>query len=321
MLRKTLVACINNAEWLSMLAACLFAVFAQSQEPPLPISPTIAELTFVDGSKMRMTVLQESFELATKFGKLTVPAAEIKKITLGAHTTKAVEDDVAQCLKDFGDNDFKVRDVAKKKLIRHGLAAYFPIQRATKSEDLEVVQRATEVINKFKDDGAALPTQEDDIVQTDSFVVNGNLVARSIKCQSPFFGALDVQIKDLRTLTTPSGNTDVKVNANNADWQKSGIRCYAGRPLHISASGEIDLWPQTPGTYMSGPKGYTQVGKGGNFMAGALIVKLNANGTMFALGERYDTVPSADGEIYFQVIGSPWNNPSMGIYRVSVLQD
>jgi hypothetical protein len=88
-------------------------------------------------------------------------------------------------------------------------------------------------------------------------------------------------------------------------------------PLRISAGGQVDLWPATPGQYMTTPKGY------GNavppaFSAGSLVGKVGENGTPFLIGEKYDGKASASGKLYLHIIPSHWGNASTGTYDVKI---
>ena len=71
-------------------------------------------------------------------------------------------------------------------------------------------------------------------------------------------------------------------------WLDSGVIVDPNQRLLILGEGQVDLWPQGPGQYMTGPKGYSTAGKGGTFMAGALIAKVGEHGKAFFVGERYE---------------------------------
>jgi hypothetical protein len=89
--------------------------------------------------------------------------------------------------------------------------------------------------------------------------------------------------------------------------------------IHVTASGTVDLWPQTPGQHVSGsPNGFTTAGKGGQFMAGALIGRIGENGKAFFIGDRHDRFVSDEGRLYLQIVQNPWNGVSAGTYLVQV---
>ncbi|HZV06978.1 MAG TPA: hypothetical protein VE999_17985 [Gemmataceae bacterium] len=57
---------------------------------------------------------------------------------------------IAQWVEQLGDNDFKVRENASKKLWQAGAAAESSLEKAANSVDREVVRRARELLDKFR---------------------------------------------------------------------------------------------------------------------------------------------------------------------------
>ena len=51
----------------------------------------LTEVRFNDESVVRMSILQEHLEIVTKYGKLTVPTADIMKIDFGVHIPEDLE--------------------------------------------------------------------------------------------------------------------------------------------------------------------------------------------------------------------------------------
>jgi hypothetical protein len=88
--------------------------------------------------------------------------------------------------------------------------------------------------------------------------------------------------------------------------------------LLATADGQVDLWPQGPGQYVCGPKGYTTAGKGVSYMAGTLLGRIGENGKIFVMGERYDGTPGEEGRLYLHIVPSPWNNASSGTFQVHI---
>ncbi|HZT78852.1 MAG TPA: hypothetical protein VFA26_01415, partial [Gemmataceae bacterium] len=57
---------------------------------------------------------------------------------------------IAQWVKDLGDNNFEVREAASKRLWQAGEAAEPAVLEALKSDDAEVRRRAGELAEKFR---------------------------------------------------------------------------------------------------------------------------------------------------------------------------
>jgi hypothetical protein len=92
----------------------------------------------------------------------------------------------------------------------------------------------------------------------------------------------------------------------------------ARQQFRIHATGQVDLWPQTPGQYVASPKGFQTVGKGGQFQAAALIAKVGEHGKAFNVGEQYQGSAAEEGRLYLLIVPSPWNNASTGRYSVRI---
>ncbi len=78
---------------------------------------------------------------------LFVPAVRLPAADAPA---KPNAEQIAQWIRQLGDNSFSVREEASKKLWEAGRAAEAALEGALKSEDVEVVRRARDILNKFK---------------------------------------------------------------------------------------------------------------------------------------------------------------------------
>jgi len=308
-----------------LLACCLSP--AQGQGKREVPRPNLAEVRFGDGSLVRMTILQEELEIMTKYGKLTIPLREIRRIDFGLHLPEGVGQHIDQSIKLLGSETYKERDDAVKHLVHYGPMAYPFLQRASRNPDPEVSQRATGVIKRITEKTApeSLRIKEEDYIQTVEFPITGRILHPIIKAHSAHFGDLSLKLCDLRTLFVRGATTDNELIVDAAkygsapdQWLDSGAIVDPSQRLLIVGEGQVDLWPQGPGQYVTGPKGYSTAGKGGTFMAGALIAKVGETGKAFMVGERYEGAPTEEGKVFLQIVPSPWNNASAGSFRVRI---
>lgn len=70
-------------------------------------------------------------------------------LSAAAPADKPTAKQIAQWVKELGDDRFPVRENASKKLWRAGQAAESALEEAVKSEDVEVARRARDLLNKF----------------------------------------------------------------------------------------------------------------------------------------------------------------------------
>ena len=106
-----------------MTPRMLLAALALGLAPDLSIAQEIAkktpaavdqeaEVLFANGSKVRMAILQENFEVQTDYGKLTIPLKDLRRIDFGLHLPPGAEGKIAVALKKLNSPQFKERDAA-----------------------------------------------------------------------------------------------------------------------------------------------------------------------------------------------------------------
>ena len=300
------------------------------QSTTSPSRPSIAEVRFGDGSVVRMTLLQETVEVQTKYGKLAIPLSDIRRVEFGLHVPPEVNQQIASSIKRLASEVYKERDGATKELVQVGHFAFPSLQKASKSSDQEVSYRAVSLIKQITERTSPelLKLREEDVIHTAEFTVIGKITAQTLKAHSPHFGEVALKLSELRTMHVRQhgGKSDLVVDAIKHgsaldQWCDTGITVDAAQRVVVTGEGQVDLWPQGPGQYIAAPKGYNTAGKGGQFMAGALVGKIGENGKAFYVGERFEGVVNEEGKLYLQIIPSPWNNASTGQYRVRIQTD
>lgn len=314
---------------LSLTLAVSSWSLAQEQPNSSPRSH-LAEVRFGDGSIVRMTVLQEELEVLTKYGKLSIPVADIRRVDFGLHVPNDVHQQIHQSIKRLASDVYKERDGASKDLVQVGHFAFPMLQKASRSGDQEVAVRAASVIKQISERTSPelLKLREEDVIQTTEFTVIGRITATTIKAHSQHFGNVALKLSELRTmhLRQQGGKQELVVDAGKYgssldQWYDTGVTLDAAQRLVVNSDGQVDLWPQGPGQYLAAPKGYNTAGKGGQFMAGALVGRIGENGKAFFIGERYEGTASEEGRLYLLIVPSPWNNASAGNYRVRIQTD
>jgi len=316
------------------LALCLaLAVSTRSlaqDQTTSPSRPHLAEVRFGDSSVVRMTLLQDNLEVQTKYGKLTIPLSDVRRVEFGLHVPPDVNQQINQSIKRLASEVYKERDGASKDLVQVGHFAFPMLQKASRSGDQEVACRAVSVIKQISERVSPdlLRLREEDVVHTAEFTIVGHITSQTLKAHSPHFGEVALKLSELRTMhmRQHGGKHELTVDAGKHgsaldQWCDTGITVDASQRLVVTGDGQIDLWPQGPGQYMAAPKGYNTAGKGGQFLAGALVGKVGENGKTFLIGERYEGNITEEGKLYLLIIPSPWNNASVGSYRVRIQTD
>jgi hypothetical protein len=266
----------------------------------------------------------------TKYGKLTVPIREIRRIDFGLHLPEGVGPQIEAAIKQMGSSTYKQREGAVKDLVDLGHLAYPYVQKAAGSSDLEVSERALYVVKRIseKTPPEHLRLKADDTLHTIEFPITGRIMSQQIRARSAHFGEMALKLCDLRSLNIRGAGGDyivtvdaAKYGSQSEKWMDSGMTVDGNLRLSIRSEGQVDLWPQGPGQYMAGPKGYTTAGKGGTYMAGALLGRVGPAGKIFVIGETFEGTPEQEGQLYLHIVPSPWNNDSTGAYRVRIRTD
>src|SRR5262249_6529165 len=95
---------------------------------------------FHDGTRVRTVILQDTIEVVTKYGKLTVPTKDIRRVEFGFRLSGEAGKKLEQAIKDLASNNFQARETATKDLIAMGRQAYPALVKASKDNDLETTR-------------------------------------------------------------------------------------------------------------------------------------------------------------------------------------
>ena len=80
-------------------------------QKPRP-EPEVYEVRLTDGSMVKMRLLTEEIEVATRYGNLKVPLADVRRIDVGFRYPDGVEKRIEDAVARLGSGDFKVREAA-----------------------------------------------------------------------------------------------------------------------------------------------------------------------------------------------------------------
>jgi hypothetical protein len=188
------------------------------------VVPPLVEVVCVDGSHVRVTLLDESITLNTKYGELKVPSHLVKGIEFATRTSPAMQDDIAKCVSKLGHPDFAAREDATLALKKIGPRA-FPVcsETAAKSSDPEVSRRAGEVVTYLKGRHSNLTVRPLDVVITEDSKIAGTIKADSLKVKTGPFGEQTVRLWDIDKIKLPNAVEEnakpAPTNLNTPDYQ------------------------------------------------------------------------------------------------------
>jgi hypothetical protein len=118
------MSCVRSVVLLAAVSLVfLLAAVSPGDENPRP-DPGLYQVRLADGSLVNVRLLTEEVEITTRYGKLKVPAADVRRIDVGFRYPEGVEKRVGEAVARLGDADFKVRDAASEELRRLKERAY-----------------------------------------------------------------------------------------------------------------------------------------------------------------------------------------------------
>lgn len=282
----------------------------QAQETKTPVQITLDDGTVLIGT------INQSLEIQTKFGKLTIPAQDILSARLGYNLTDDEAKEVEKAFKDLDSAQFKERDAAQRYLKTIGARALPMLPKmyggSTKDDPKDPALEPKRRVEQWTRESKPEEKYLHDYFDTEDSTVKGKVLTKQITVTHQILGDLKVDMARVKMIGSHA-STQTNINTDE-DW-KEVCTLHGVARLTITAEGTIDLWPQTPGQYHTTAKGYTTAGKGGTFMAGALIGKLD-NGQPFLVGDSYTV--SQPGRLYLRIVENPWNGKSSGSYLVKM---
>lgn len=337
--------------FLAVLCTIAGAVSGQEKNAkgePRPDANAI-EVRFADDSVVKMVLQQNTIEVATRFGKLSVPVQDMRRIELGMRIPAATAKRIEAAIAALANADFKKRDAGAAELISLHELAYPALLRAARSNDPEVSRRAEEAIKAIAEKVPAeklhLPLH--DTVVTTEFTIVGQVEAPALKARTPYFGETHLNLAEIRTLRWIANGRESKVVVDAGRyggpqevWLDTHIEVRPGMNLQITASGTVDLMPTQPGNVVATPDGLDPraAARGGfgvpQFAAkgraarggamppqatwGTLVGKVGDRGKLFVVGSKFEGVAAEDGKLYLRIMPSPYNADSSGTYDVQV---
>ncbi len=302
--------------------------FGAGDGPPSTLKKAELIARFRDGTIIRRITLQEDLEIQTKYGKLTIPVSDLRRIEFGLHIPEKTAQRIAGAMHQLGAKDFQNREAASKELRALGAPAYPALLEAAKGSDPEVARRAQEVLlylrERVAQEDLQIPTE--DVIHTSNCVLSGRILSQVLKGKTMYFGELPMKLGDLRSIHT-AFEAQLAINGTTQavdfdQWVDSGFRLDADTGLVIDGCGKVVLTHHEQGPIVSEPDGIgIQLFPGLGFQQpGTLIGRVGEKGEPFYIGKRYEGKPGRAGRLYLRVVPMPKSPAAFtGSYKVTIV--
>jgi hypothetical protein len=176
--------------------------------------PAVIEVRYIDGSTMKLTLLEERIEFNTPYGKLFIPVRDVQRIDVAFRIPDEVARRIEAAIADLGQTDFRRREAASAELLELRARAYPVLQKAEKSRDAEVARRARDLLEKIREEVPAeqLEFPPDDVIHTAGSKNSGRIASDKIKVHTFQFGDQQLKLADVRELRSPSAVDEEPAN-------------------------------------------------------------------------------------------------------------
>jgi hypothetical protein len=192
---------------------------------------------------LKLRLLDEKLELQTKYGVLSIPAADIRRIEFAPRIPPADAERISLAISRLSHPDYQIRERASAELLTFRERAYPFLLRATKSDNPEVSRRAEEAIRAIQSrvPAALLESREYDLVTTEDCKIVGRLTTAALRVHTTQFGEQLLRLSDLRVLSAGSTMSET-ATAPPAPTNLMAFQHQFGKELTYTLTG------YTPGT-------------------------------------------------------------------------
>ncbi len=294
------------------------AVVSTAAKPLPPKPPQYIRMSLVDGSIISGDLTIKEISVATEFGELVVPIANIVSLKPGLDSYPGLANNIRGLVEKLGGDDYQQREQAHKALemmgpkIREELSKFAEVENVEQkrhvSQLIKTFEAALEEADEFEDNPTETAWIRDDQIVTTSFTIVGKVSPKTFQIESKY-GPLNVALADLKLAERP---TDIKETVRRTvkvegtyiiqrDVKSSGLQVQKGDKISIVADGQLAMTPWGSRSF-STPQGGSNFGtyKSGIF-GGTLLGKIGKSGEEIKLGTRTTFTAKQTGVLYFGI--------------------
>jgi hypothetical protein len=164
---------------------------------------------FYNGTVIKNVTVVGAIEIETKYGKIVVPAADIKKIDFGFRVPEEDAKALEAALMNLTSSKFQDREAAASELVQLGRVAYPALEKLAKAkQDLDTTQRITKIMEAIQKrepyDAKLKGVSDDDVIQTmQGFILRGKITTQVLKARERVLGEMSLPFAHLKTVTQP----------------------------------------------------------------------------------------------------------------------
>jgi hypothetical protein len=184
-----------------------------------------------------------------RYGRLEIPAADIRRIDFAARLTVEKTERINLLVTNLNHPDFDSREKAMAELRGIGEQAYPFLVKAIKNPDAEIARRAEESV-KFitaRTVAAKLEPREFDVIVTDASKYTCTIIPSTLRVRTGPFGDQTMKLTDVTTLSSGPAIGVTLVNAPAAPGNLMAFQNQPGKELAFtitapSVNNVLNVW-------------------------------------------------------------------------------
>ena len=187
-----------------------FSAPAEEKPPASQSKPAEVIAVFRDGSVLKGVTLSGSVQLTTRYGKLTIPLEDVKRVEFAFRVSEAEGRKIEQAIAGLRRDKEEERAEARRQLADLGRKAIAALEKAAGDKEDVYACRAQAVLQEIR---KAIPADQlqgktHDTVVTGEGVFTGTLAGESLKVRTKTLGEVQFKLTDLRSLHGPGEALD-----------------------------------------------------------------------------------------------------------------
>jgi hypothetical protein len=206
------------------------------------------EVHLNDDGHLKVKLREEKIDLVTPYGKLTIPASEVRRVEFATRVPEEVAKKIDAAIISLASADFKTRETATNELQAAGAAAFPALVKAMQNSDAEVRKRAEELLNRLREEVPEdrLEVRPYDVVHTMHSKIAGRISVPSLKVATAQFGELPMKLADVRSMNVPGaeGDSVASGDAEAAPDSLMGLQANIGKTYRFRVTGNVNnsIW-------------------------------------------------------------------------------
>jgi len=201
------------------------------------------EARCVNGSVMKVKLLDDKVTLRTPYGVLVIPLAQVTQTDCATRLPASVENRIAAAVKGLGSDEPELRDAAAAVLGKLKAKAYPALLKAEKEKDPEVVVRAKRLLDALREElgEEEIPIRPRDVIHTADSKFAGFIQADSLLVHTEQFGESKLLLHDVAGIGLPVKEpaekpSDVLPNPGHLHSYQAQV----GKVLRFQVIGAVD---------------------------------------------------------------------------------